>query len=374
MTPRALLSGRYPVLAGLLAALLLLGWGLLLSPGLAAVGWLAGLLFWLGISLGAFVLLAVHALTGGAWGEALDGALVPAAAALPAFLPLALPLAFAMPALYPWVADPSRVPHADVAALYLNPPGALLRGGVSLLLWSVLAPLLALLRGAARTALGAVALLLHVVLLTVLSVDWLLSIDPRYHSTAFALGLLVMQVLAALAWAALLKPDRTAGLPGDLAGMLVAAALGTLYLTYVQYLTAWYGDLPDKASWFLLRRTAPWPWVLAAALLLSGLLPLCGAMLRSWRCSPTALARIGLGVLAGLWLHLLWLAGPGFGAWSLLSGALGLVAVGGAWTGLARGVLAPRLRRRPRPPLGGPPRGPPKGPPGSPAREGLRHG
>ena len=44
------------VLAGLLAALLLLGWGLLLSPGLAAVGWLAGLLFWLGISLGAFVL------------------------------------------------------------------------------------------------------------------------------------------------------------------------------------------------------------------------------------------------------------------------------------------------------------------------------
>ena len=361
MRAPALLSGWHPVLAGLVAALLLLGWGLLLSPGLAAVGWLAGLLFWLGISLGAFVLLAVHALTGGHWGAALDGALVPAGAALPLFLLLALPLAFAMPALFPWVADPSRVLHADVAALYLNPPGALLRGGVSLLLWSALAPLLVLLRGAARTALGAVALLLHVVLLTMLSVDWLLSIDPRYHSTAFALGLLVMQMLAGLAWAAVLRPEAGGGgepgRAGDLAGMLVAAALGTLYLTYVQYLTAWYGNLPDKAAWFLLRREAPWPWVLAAALLLSGLLPLCGPMLRSWRRSPGALARIGLGVLAGLWLHLLWLAGPGFGAWSLLSGALGLVAVGGAWTGLVRGVLAPRLRR-----------------PAAPAREGLRHG
>ena len=69
------------------------------------------------------------------------------------------------------------------------------------------------------------------------------------------------------------------------------------------------------------------------------------------------LGQLVLGVLAGLWLHLLWLAGPGFGAWSLLSGALGLVAVGGAWTGLVRGVLAPRLRR-----------------PAAPAREGLRHG
>lgn len=361
MSARALLSGWPPVLVGLVAALLLLGWGLLLSPGLAAVGWLAGLLFWLGISLGAFVLLAVHALTGGTWGEALDGALVPAAAALPLFLLLALPLAFAMPALYPWVADTSRAMHADVAALYLNPPAALLRGGVSLLLWSAMAPLLVLLRGAARTALGAVALLLHVVMLTALSVDWLLSIDPRYHSTAFALGLLVMQILAALAWAACLRPESGGGgtgAAGDLAGMLVAAALGTLYLTYTQYLTAWYGDLPDKASWFLLRRTAFWPWVLAAALLLSGLLPLCGPMLRSWRRSPTALARIGLGVLAGLWLHLLWLAGPRFGAWSLLSGALGLLAVGGAWIGMVRGVLAPRLRRRPD----------------APAREGLRHG
>ena len=50
MRAPALLSGWHPVLAGLVAALLLLGWGLLLSPGLAAV--VAGSMFTVAVSSG----------------------------------------------------------------------------------------------------------------------------------------------------------------------------------------------------------------------------------------------------------------------------------------------------------------------------------
>ena len=50
-----------------------------------AQGWLAAFVFWSGIPIGSLVLLLIHRLVGGRWGEALAPALRPAAL----FVPLA---------------------------------------------------------------------------------------------------------------------------------------------------------------------------------------------------------------------------------------------------------------------------------------------
>ena len=63
------------------------------------------------------------------------------------------------------------------------------------------------------------------------------------------------------------------------------------------------------------------------------------------RRSPRVLAWIGAGVLAGVWLYMVWLVGPHFGPWAIGSAALGTLGMGGIWLGLAGGPFAARLTR-----------------------------
>ncbi|MFC4167013.1 hypothetical protein [Teichococcus aestuarii] len=328
-----------------------LGLALLLWPAARpalAAGWLAALLFWLGIALGALALLAIHALTGGRWGTALRPVLAPAAGSLPLFLPLALPLLLSLGVLYPWVAEPELAGHPDVARLYLNAAGFILRTGLALLLWSALAWLLLRLeQGPARQGVAALGLVLHGVAVTLLGFDWVLSLAPHFHSTAFGLSLLVSQLLAALAWAALCRgtgEDAAA----DLGGLLLAAVLGALYLGFSQYLVIWYGNLPHKAAWYLARQASPWLWLEALSLLLSGLLPLLVLLPGGLRRSPAAQARLAPWLLAGLSLHHAWLVAPAAGPWSLPAAALAMLSMGGLWLGLAYRPLAAWLAPAPQ--------------------------
>lgn len=332
-------------LAGLGAGALLLLWGLA-APRLALGGLLAALLFWLGLALGAFALLAVHALTGGRWLAPLFPVLAPAAATLPVFTLLALPLLLDPAAVWPWVGDPGAARHPDVARWYLNLPGFVLRSAVALAGWSLLG--LLLVGGAARRpAVGAPALVFHAVALTILGLDWVLSLDPAFRSTAFAMWLGVLQLLAALGWCALLRPEPAggAGRSGDLAKLLIATALGAAYLGFAQYLVTWYGNLPDKAEWYLQRQALPWLPVEAASIGLSAVLPVLALLPASARRSPRALAWVGAAVLLGVLLRLIWLVGPPFGPLVILSGLLATAAVGGMWLGLAAGPFAARLAR-----------------------------
>ena len=345
LTPWLQDRARLAALIGLGAAAVLLLWALVLPAGPPGAGWLVGLTFWLSVALGALTLLAIHALTGGEWGLTLRPAIEPAAASLPVFLPLALPLFLVLPAVYPWASDPSAAVHPDVASLYLNPKGFILRAFFALTGWSITGLLLLTLRRAGlRVLVGAVGLVFHFAATTLLSLDWLLSLDPHFQSTAFGMAALTTQLLAGLAWSAMLRPEPAGaegqGRSGDLAALMLAATLGVLYLNFSQYLVAWYGDLPPKAEWFLRRQGWGWGSLQAASVLLSGLLPFGALLLARVRRSPAALARLGPLVMAGLLAHLAWIVAPAFGPAAVLAALLGFLAVGGLWIGLVFGPLA----------------------------------
>ncbi|MGY2049811.1 hypothetical protein [Methylobacterium sp. JK268] len=302
----------------------------------AARLWLAATSAWSGIPIGSLALLLIHRLTGGRWGEALGPVLRPAAALTPLAALAFLPIALALSSLYPWAADPSQAPPG-VAALYLHPAAFLARSVIALVLWSVIGLVVAAGRGGPLFA--AIALLLHGVMISLIAVDWVLSLEPGVTSSAFAAGFAVEQLLTALAFAALLAPTTLAPRDAnDLASLLIATLTGTVYIALMSFLVAWYGDLPDKAAWYLRRTEHGLVWLIVAALAAGALIPFGILLNGSARRSRPALRLVGALVLLGVALHRLWLVAPAFAApgLPLVLGAAGLVALAGATVAMVR--------------------------------------
>jgi hypothetical protein len=275
-----------------------------------ARGWLVAWLVWSAVPVGSLVLMLIHRVTGGRWGEALAPALRPAAALVPLAALTFLGVALSLPALYPWAADPGTV-KPDVAELYLGPALFDLRAALALAGWSVLT--LLCLAGRCGPLAAALGLSFYGLTISLVAVDWLLSVEPHFTSSAFAANIALHQILAALAWAAVASPpglDETRA--SDLSGLLLATLLGVLYLGLMSYIVAWYGDLPEKAAWYLKRGTGPWIAVLLASLAAGGLLPFAALLFARIRRSAAALRVVGLLVLIGIALHLAWYVLPAY--------------------------------------------------------------
>ena len=276
----------------------------------AARGWLAAYAAWSGIPIGSVVLLLIHRLTGGRWGEVLSPVLRPAAGLTPLAALAFVPVGIALASLYPWAADPGHAPPG-VALLYLHPTAFLARSTVALVAWSLAGLVVAAGRGGPLFAAG--ALLLHGVLISVIAVDWVLSLEPGFVSSVFAAGVAIEQVLAALAFAALLSPPALdEGSAGDLGGLLIAAMLGTLYIGLMSFIVAWYGDLPEKAEWYLRRAEPGTVWLVLAAIAAGALVPFGLLLNGRLRRSRAVLRATGALVLTGVALHGFWLIVPAF--------------------------------------------------------------
>jgi hypothetical protein len=313
------------MLIAALGALVTLAIGLVASPKFVMQGWLIAFVFVSGLPIGSLVLLLIHRLTGGRWGTALAPVLIPATAMVP-FVALAfLPLAFDLSAPYRWASDTSILRPA-VAHVYLNQPAFLLRSGVALLGWSVLA--VAVVRGRCTALTAGLGLVFHAVVISLVAVDWILSIDSRFSSSAFAATIAIQQLLSALALAAIAGPEaRQPGAIADLAGLIMATLLGTVYLALMSFIVIWYGNLPDKAAWYLLRGRDGWQWLIAAAVVIGALVPLCLLLKQSVRQSRGALRLIGGLILLGVFLHVAWLIAPAFGSGAIVAALIAVSAL-----------------------------------------------
>lgn len=314
-----------------------------------ARGWLVAWLVWSAVPVGSLVLMLIHGVTGGRWGEALAPALRPAAALVPLAGLAFLGVALGLPALYPWAAEAGRV-KPDVARLYLDPALFDLRAALALAGWSALA--LLYLAGRCGPLVAALGLSFYGLTISLVAVDWILSVDPHFTSSAFAAGIALHQILAALAWAAVASPPGLdEARAADLAGLILASLLGVLYLGLMSYIVAWYGDLPAKAAWYLKRGTGAWVAVLAAAVALGGILPFAALLFARLRRSASALRVVGLLVLVGIALHLAWYVLPAYGAEAGLAALFavpGLALLASASRPVGRRLARIRAAGRPR--------------------------
>ena len=253
---------------------------------------------------GATLLLAIARVTGAAWEAATPLTillpLLAVAAALLGFAQLASP---APPSLAGWMhplAVAARGAAVGVAWWYV---GGRLRGGASI-------------------TFAAVALALYALLATPIAGDWLLGHVPGHTVSSAGMMLATEQILAACALLLVIGAgDRQFG--DDMSQLMVAAALGLGYLVFVDYLVIWYGNLPTRVGFYIVRSRGAAATLPPLALLLGWVVPI--ALL--WRGGAAARRWAGGSTLAALFLVHCWWVGGGPVAW-LAAAALIAVAAG----------------------------------------------
>jgi hypothetical protein len=220
---------------------------------------------WLGLSLGSVGLLLLHAVSGGAWGDWLRPALLAAVRPWPLLLLATVPMLALVPWLYPWAMP---APDAATAAAlarqrwYLDLPGFAVRELLLALLWWRLAAWLQR-PGRLPRRIAVVALLAYLLGASLCGVDWVMSLQPAWHSSALGLSYLALQVLAATALAVWRSAGQRA-VPldgGELGFGLLALLLFCAYLLFMDYLTAWSADQPAEVAWYAPRTLTSWHWL-----------------------------------------------------------------------------------------------------------------
>ena len=283
-------------------------------------------LFWLGIALGSLAFLAIHGLTGGRWGDAVRAPLVAAAGTLPLFAVLFLPLLLGAKLLFPWTTH-----YVGDRAAYLNLPFFAIRAAIYFACWIALA-LMTMRRKA--VPLPGPALLLYAVTVTFAAWDWMMSLEPKWWSTIYAMNVLVGQALTALAAIIVIARIVDETVLPDLGNLLLTAVMLWTYLTFSQYLITWSGNGKEEIAWYLSRSETSWKWLAIALIVFAFFAPFIVLLFRSAKRNPRILVRIAALVLVTRAVDVFWTIAPAFhpaGLFVPWLEVIALVVVGAIW-------------------------------------------
>lgn len=337
------------------AGLFLCALGVALDTKAMLGAWLSAAIFALSLPLGALTILMVHGLTGGRWGEAVRPSLRVMVAMLPIALILLLPVMMRLDLVLPWAgADSGMLPEKVREKLaYLNVPFFLLRFACCAAIWLALTRMVLDAtsdeassngRNGKKSALG---LILHALAVSIFSIDWMLSLEPEFTSTIYALCEASSEVVGAFAVAVLMLAARHAVevLPGgddetalseDLANMLFGFVLTWIYLFFMQWIVVWGGDLTDEIHWYIVRATGGWRYVLWLLIALQ-MAAFAGSLSRPLKRSHDGLIWLAGLVLAGHFVDVFWRIRPPLfagGPPALWHDAVAGIGVGGLWLAL----------------------------------------
>ena len=253
----------------------------------------------LGMALtqGAVLLVAAATLSNAKWITPLK----------PSLLAMA-PLLFLFPFLvhlapYPWLANPTR---------WLRPDFFVIRNICALFILAIVGVCfrrVALRDGASARQWAVVYILTFAVVKTLVAVDWVMSFDYPWVSTMFPAIYMIECLYAGLALAGILCYVRERGNPAcagdgtvyDTASMLFGFALFWGGLTFAQYLTIWYGNIPEEVHFFT-RRFAELggTGLFTATTLLLFVIPFAIFLIHRARKNALAVATLALVILIGL--------------------------------------------------------------------------
>ncbi|MGE0717107.1 MAG: hypothetical protein AB7P02_16815 [Alphaproteobacteria bacterium] len=272
----------------------------------ALVGWLAAFAFWSSVPVGSLCLVLIMRIVPGAWRSELEGYGDASLFLLPIAAGAAAPVLVGYAGIYSWATERG----VGFRGFYLTGWSFWLRTAFFFITSGIAAAMLLGRRGR-PTAIAAAGLVAFVLLDTTVAVDWLMSLEPDFHSSGFGLYILSIQATVALSALILahlaLAPPREA--TGVLGGLLLTALLLWAYFAFMQYFISWSGDLIPNVRWYMRRGQGGWG-LAEYAIGTLGLLPALLLLFPPIRRSRRWLLPLGLAVLLGKAIEFGWLVLP----------------------------------------------------------------
>jgi hypothetical protein len=302
--------------------------GIVVAPERVWANWLLVGYYALGIGLAGLCFVAIHYTTGSSWSVAIRRVPEALAGTLPLGVALLVILFAAHPQLYEWTRADFGA-EADSAwafkRVWLSRPFFLMRAAVYAAVWLLFA---AAIRRASlqqdkdgdaqwtrgNTRRSAAFLAAFAVTFSLASFDWIMSLEPEWYSTIFAVynfASLFLSGLAAIILAAIWL-DRLGPLQGvlteehlhDLGKLLFAFSTFWMYIWFSQYMLVWYTNIPEESAYFVKRTQDGWLVLFYANVVLNWLLPFAMLLRRDAKRHRLILALAAATVLAGRWLDL----------------------------------------------------------------------
>jgi hypothetical protein len=289
--------------------------------------------YFLSLALAGALFLAVQYLTRAGWWVAIRRVPEAMMAAVPVAGGLTLAVCLGLPELYPWArpALVARDPLLAARSRYLSPGPFAARMALFLALWTLFALLLRRASLAQDRApgfahhrrlvrLSAAFVLVFAVTFSLASFEWLMSLDPHWYSTIFAVYLfagLLLAGVAAITLAAVLlsrrEPLARAVNPShlhDLGKLLFAFSTFWAYIWVSQYLLIWYSNIPEEAEFYVTRLHGGFRLPFFLVLGMEWIVPFVALMPRAAKRRPKVLLGVSALVLLGHWLDLYLLVAP----------------------------------------------------------------
>ncbi|MEM5786796.1 MAG: NrfD/PsrC family molybdoenzyme membrane anchor subunit, partial [Syntrophobacteraceae bacterium] len=298
--------------------------------------YLINFVFWTGVSTGAFLLSPIMVITNAHWGRSLKRLAEAAGAFIPVAFVMFWFLFLGREEVFPWLHEHL---HVRAKEIWLQVPFLFLRDGAGLLILAGLFVLITYhsveadieyLRGhhggrdrhlRYQSNFAPVYAVAFAFILTLLSFDLIMSLDPHWISTLFGAyyfagsfytGIAAVILLSAFAVKQMGMGKYISGKSfHDLGKLLFGFCIVSADFFYVQFLVIWYGNLPEETRYVLARvRFDPWTALAWTVLLLCYVLPFLILLFRKVKMTVWSIAAMSVWVLAAMWLERFFLVAP----------------------------------------------------------------
>lgn len=344
------------LIAGVLGiALTAVGW--FLDADQAYKAYLPSYLFWFEIAAGSLGVLMLQYVTGGEWGLMIRRPLGAAARTLLVMAVLFLPIVAGLSHIYPW-ANHDLMTHDPVLSQkvqYLNFPFWIGRTVLYFVLWILWAWRVRVLSlrfyedrspytELSRRKWAASGLLMFVLTATFASIDWAMSLEPKWFSSMYGITFIVSCGLSSFAFVTffLTRLADTPAMRGilrpshlrDLGNLMLAFTMLWAYTGFSQYLLIWYANLKEEIPYYLTRQHGAWGFIAICLVLFHFFLPFFMLLMRAIKDRAQTIAVVTVIILVMRYVHIYWLVAPAhygehfYYSWISLAS---LVGIGGIW-------------------------------------------